>query len=78
MLSVLPIILYNKILKIFTIFILFILYEKHPPLILSSDSHNGKIESFIKNNKDELMKYYQNYNFDVRITNTHVYTKIKE
>ena len=30
--------------------ILLILYEKHPPLILSSDSHNGKIESFIKNN----------------------------
>jgi hypothetical protein len=42
--------------------------------------YSGKrtVESFIKNNKDELMKYYQNCNFDVRITDTHVYTKIKE
>ena len=36
------------------------------------------VESFIKNNKEELVRYYQNYNFDVEITDTHVYTKIKE
>jgi hypothetical protein len=42
--------------------------------------YGGKktIESFIKNNKKELLRYYQNCNFDVEITDTHVYTKIKE
>ena len=36
------------------------------------------VESFIKNNKEELVKYYQSCNFDVEITDTHVFTRIIE
>lgn len=35
------------------------------------------IQDFIKNNKEKLESYYKEYNFEVEITDTHVYPKIK-
>lgn len=34
------------------------------------------ISGFIKNNKEELKRYYNHYLFDVNITDTHAYTRI--
>jgi hypothetical protein len=34
------------------------------------------ISHFIKNNKEELKKYYEEYRFDVEVTDTHIYPKI--
>lgn len=34
------------------------------------------IKDFIQNNKDELRKYYEFWNFNVEITDTHAYTRV--
>ena len=45
--------------------------------------HNGlgsdinEIKDFVKNNKEQLESYYKEYKFEVEITDTHVYPKIK-
>lgn len=40
-------------------------------------SNITSIKDFIKNNKEKLKEYYTEYNFEVDITDTHVYPKLK-
>ena len=40
-------------------------------------SNINEIKDFVKNNKEQLESYYKEYKFEVEITDTHVYPKIK-
>ena len=41
------------------------------------DSNINEIKDYVKNNKEQLESYYKEYKFEVEITDTHVYPKIK-